>query len=83
MRTTVAELLPHAKVISTWTMRDVLDYLGQHYITSLEYGEDADSETMAAIDRMNRASAVLYRAGKPENGHTEDCAERALEACRG
>ena len=51
--------------VSTWTMRDVLDFLGEHYIDQADYTSCEDQEDMIRVDRENRLRAARWLAGLP------------------
>jgi hypothetical protein len=72
-----------ARMVSNWSMRDVLDFMGQHSIDTLEYPADADSDLMRVTDDANRQAAVVYLAGYPQTSETMDVASRSLEFVRG
>lgn len=71
-----------ARLVAGWSMRDVLDYMGQHSISVLEYPADADSDLMRVTDDANRQAAVVYLAGYPQTSETMDVANRSLEFVR-
>lgn len=61
MTTTI--LLDSARVVSAWSMRDVLDYLESASAELLEYPPDCDSELALVCDRENRARAYANLPG--------------------
>lgn len=75
-------LMTFARTVNSWPMGTVWGYLGEHYVTFLEYPPDAGTDEMRITDDANRHAAIVYLAGLGHNSETLAAAERALDAVR-